>query len=309
MRRLLPVIAAMALFLFTGGVLAAPLVATSIKPVDDLVRTVMEGVGHPVLLIPPGNSPHGYALKPSERLAAEQAEVVFWVGPQVERPLVKVLQSARPTTRIVPLAQAPGIELLPARSGGAWDQHGTAGKGHDKHDHGRHGIDGHLWLSPTNAAAILRVAAKTLSDVDPANAGRYAANAEAALQRLKVLDAELTAGLAPVRDKPFIVFHDAYQYFEHSYRLSAAGSVLVSPEAMSSAGRVRDLRHKIGALGAVCVFAEPQFEPRLVRTLIEGTSARAGRLDPVGADLPAGWAGYERLLRGLAENLKECLMR
>ncbi len=309
MHRLSLIIAIFVLLHSAGGVLAAPVVATSIKPVDDLVRTVMAGVGQPLLLIPASSSPHTYALKPSERRAAEQAEVVFWIGPQVEKPLVKVFQSARPTTRIVPLAQAPGIELLPARSGGAWDQHGVAGKDHDTHDHNRHGIDGHLWLSPANAAAILRAAARTLSDADPANARRYAANADAALQRLKILDAELAAQLAPVRDKPFFVFHDAYQYFEHSYRLSAAGSVLVSPEALSSAGRVRDLRHKIGTLGAVCVFAEPQFEPRLVQTLIEGTSARAGRLDPVGADLPAGWAGYERLLRGLAENLKECLMR
>ncbi|OQA34945.1 MAG: High-affinity zinc uptake system protein ZnuA precursor [Betaproteobacteria bacterium ADurb.Bin341] len=292
---------------FAGAAMAAPRVVTSIKPVGDLVQAVMEGVGQPELLIPAGSSPHLYALKPSERLAAEQAEVVFWIGPQVERALVKVLQSTKPMTRIVHLAQAPGIELLPARSGGAWDQHGHAEKGHGKHSHGKHGIDGHLWLSPANAAAIVQAAAKALSDVDPTNAGRYAANAEAALQRLKTLDAELAAQLEPVRDKPFIVFHDAYQYFERSYRLSAAGSVLVSPEAMSSAGRVRDLRNKIRMSGAVCVFAEPQFEPRLVQTLIEGTTARTGTLDPLGAGLPSGLTGYEQLLRGLAENMVACL--
>jgi len=307
MYRLSLFLVAFFVFHFAGGALAAPRVATSIKPVDDLVRAVMVGVGQPMLLIPPGSSPHLYALKSSERLAAERAEVVFWIGPQVERPLVKVLQSTKPTTRIVHLAQAPGIELLPARSGGAWDQHGHAEKRQGKHGHD--GIDGHLWLSPINAVAIIRAAAKALSDVDPTNAGRYAANAEAALQRLKTLDAELAAQLAPVRDKPFLVFHDAYQYFERSYKLNAVGSVLISPEAMSSAGRVRDIRAKIAKLAAVCVFAEPQFEPRLVQTLIEGTPARPGTLDPLGAGLPSGLTGYEQLLRGLAENVAGCLNR
>ena len=284
---------------------AAPQVATSIKPVDDLVRAVMDGVGQPVLLMPPGSSPHTYALKPSERLAAEKAEILFWIAPQVETALAKVTRAMRPGTRIITLSQAPGIKLLPARAGGNWD-HG------DKHGHEAHrhkDIDGHLWLSPNNAAAIIRAAADALSTADKANAARYAANAEVALRRLKVLDAEIGRKLAPVQNKPFIVFHDAYQYFERSYQLNAVGSVLISPEAMSSAGRVRDMRGKIAKLGAVCVFAEPQFEPRLIKTLIESTTARTGTLDPMGVGLPPGLPGYEQLLRNLAENTAGCLKR
>lgn len=310
MRHLYPIAFCLLLLPFCAPSSAALQVVTSIKPVDDLVRAVMEGVGAPVLLIPPGSSPHVYALKPSERLALDKAAVLFWVGPQVETSLAKVSRTMRPDSRLVALSKAPGIELLPTRASGNWNQH-EAGP---SHRHGQHdpadegyGFDGHLWLSPRNAAVIVRAAAATLAEADSANAARYAANAEKALKRLAALDVELGARIAPVRDKPFIVFHDAYQYFEKSYRLAAVGSIVVSPEAMSSAGRVRALRARIVGLGAVCVFAEPQFEPRLLQTLVEDTRARTGILDPLGAGLPSGMAGYEQLLGNLAKNLAECL--
>lgn len=308
MPRLRHLIFTIVFLLLSQQVVAVPQVVTSIKPINDLVGAVMEGVGQPVLLIPPGSSPHVYALKPSERLAAEKADVLFWIGPGVETSLAKVTKAMRRETRIVTLWQAPGITLFPARSGGQWDRHKHVEPQHGKHDDlANQNFDGHLWLSPANAAAIIREAVSTLSVMDKANAKRYAANAEIALQGLKVLDAELGVKLAPVQSKPFIVFHDAYQYFEKSYRLSAAGSVLISPEAMSSAGRVRDLRDRIVKHGAVCVFAELQFEPRLVQTLIEGTPARAATLDPLGAGLPSGMLGYEQLLGNLAKSMVTCL--
>ncbi|HET19063.1 MAG TPA: zinc ABC transporter substrate-binding protein [Chromatiales bacterium] len=309
-RHLLPAIA----LAFSAQLAAAPQVATSIKPVDDLVRAVMEGVGEPVRLIPPGSSPHTYALKPSERMAAEKADVLFWIGPDVETALAKVTKALRPSTRIIALSTVPDIELLPARTGGDWERKRPAPQRNDHahdHDHDEHNhdgsYDGHLWLSPANASMIVRAATTTLSAADPEHAAQYAANAEKAIRRLEVLDNELKAKLAPVANKPFIVFHDAYQYFEHAYGLRAAGSILVSPEAMAGAKRVSEMRTKINALGATCVFAEPQFEPRLVQTLIEGTKARAGSLDPLGAKLPSGLDGYEQLLRNLADNLAGCL--
>ena len=164
-----------------------------------------------------------------------------------------------------------------------------------------------MWLSPANASMIVRAAASTLSEIDPANATRYQSNAEKAIDRLTLLDDALRTQLAPVRSKPFIVFHDAYQYFENSYDLRAAGSILVSPDAMASAKRVNDMRNKIKSLGAVCVFSEPQFEPKLVQTLVEGTEAKTGVLDPLGANLPSGMQGYEMLLQNMATSLVQCL--
>ncbi len=307
--RLLSLLIPLLAMAFSAQIAAAgPAVATSIKPVDDLVRAVMDGVGEPTRLIPPGSSPHTYALKPSERLAAEQADVLFWIGPEVETALTKVTKTLRPGTRIIALSTLPDIELLPARTGGDWERKRPAPQRHehDEHNHGG-SYDGHLWLSPANASMIVRAAATTLSAADPEHASQYAANAEKAIRRLETLDNELKTKLAPVADKPFIVFHDAYQYFEHAYGLRAAGSILVTPEATAGARRVAEMRAKINALGATCVFAEPQFEPRLVQTLIEGTKARAGTLDPLGAKLPSGMEGYERLLRNLADSLSACL--
>jgi len=307
-----PVIALLAV-LFTTQLAAAPQVVTSIKPINDLVASVMEGVTEPTRLIPPGSSPHTYALKPSERQAAEHAEVLFWIGPDVESALEKVTQTLPKSTHIVTLSSLPDMQLLQARSGGDWERkkppaaaQPSSTHEHDEHNHASK-LDGHIWLSPTNARVIVRATAQTLSEIDPTNTAKYQTNAEQALTRLSQLDTALKQQLAPVQNKPFIVFHDAYQYFEHAYDLHAAGSILINPDAMASAKRVNDMRNKIKVLGATCVFSEPQFEPKLVQTLIEGTQARTGILDPLGASLPGGMDGYEQLLRNLAESLAKCL--
>ena len=188
----------------------------------------------------------------------------------------------------------------------AHDEHGHDEHGHDAHGHAG-GKDMHLWLDPGNAKVIVEAAVKSLSDIDPANAERYRANGKAALARLDALDEELKTALAPVGEVPFVVFHDAYQYFEAHYGLTAVGSISVSEGRAPGAKRLREVRGKIAETGARCVFAEPQFEPALVATVIEGTSARTGVLDPVGAELDAGAAAYGQLLRGLAADLKKCL--
>ncbi len=296
---------------FSSQTFAAPHVVTSIKPIDDLVRAVMDGVGEPTRLIPPGSSPHTYALKPSERQAAEKADIFIWIGPSVETSLDKVTQVLPKTTIVITLSQQPDMLLLPARSGGDWERKPRA----TPHQHAAHAdqhqhdttLDGHIWLAPTNAKVIARTTAEALSTRDPEHAARYQANAERALQRLNTLNEQLKTELTPVQNKPFIVFHDAYQYFEHSFDLRAAGSIMVSADSMASAKRISEMRNKIKTLGATCVFSEPQFEPKLVATLVEGTHARTGVLDPLGAKLPAGMEGYEQLLHKLAGSLADCL--
>lgn len=193
------------------------------------------------------------------------------------------------------------------------DSHAQAGDhSHDDHGHGEHahgagGVDGHIWLDPANAKAMLSAIAGTLAAVDPANAARYRANAEAAAAEIDALDARLAERLAPVRERPYIVFHDAYQYFERRYGLSAVGAVTVSPERAPSAARVQAIRERIAEAGAVCVFSEPQFEPRIVQVVTEGTDAQTGVLDPLGAELKPGPALYAALMTDLAESAIDCL--
>ncbi|MBP2297571.1 zinc ABC transporter substrate-binding protein [Azospirillum picis] len=299
----------------------APKVVVSIKPIHSLVASVMHGVGEPMLLVRGGASPHSYAMKPSDAKALSAAGLVVWVGPELEGFLEKPLAANATRARRLTLMELKGLTLLETREGGAWEahDHGHEGHGHEGHGpegqaHGGHGdgeeheeLNSHIWLDPANARAIVTATAETLADADPADAETYRSNAERTIQALDALDRELKATLAPVKDRPFVVFHDAYQYFEARYDLSAVGSITVSPDRRPSAKRLSAIRAKIAGLGAACVFAEPQFEPALVQTVVEGTKARTGVLDPEGAGLPEGEALYPTLLRTLAASLRGCL--
>jgi zinc transport system substrate-binding protein len=293
-----------------------PKVVVSIKPIHSLVASVMHGVGEPTLLVRGGASPHSYTMKPSDAKALSAADLVVWVGPELESFLEKPLKANAPKATRLTLMELKGLTLLETREGGAWEAHDHGQKGgHDhKHDHKGHNhaeeheeLNSHIWLDPANARAIVKAAAEALAAKDPADAEAYRTNADRTLQQLDALDAELKAALAPVKDKPFVVFHDAYQYFEARYDLSAVGSITVSPDRRPSAKRLSAIRAKIGGLGAACVFAEPQFEPALVQTVVEGTKARTGVLDPEGSELPEGEALYPTLLRNLAASLRGCL--
>ncbi|WP_431856839.1 zinc ABC transporter substrate-binding protein [Azospirillum sp.] len=286
----------------------APKVVVSIKPIHALVAAVMQGVGEPTVLVRGGASPHDYALKPSDAKALKDADIVFWVGGSLESFLERPIASLPKKTQEIELMYGAGIQVLEPREGGAWEAH-AHGRTHDHGKHqGHHGeMNPHLWLDPMNAKEIGEIAAVALAARDKANAETYKANAAALGRRLDALDAELKAALAPVADKRFVVFHDAYQYFENRYNLNAAGSITVSPDRPPSAKRLSVIRDRVKALGATCVFAEPEFEPKLVRTVTEGTQARTGVLDPEGAALPEGPELYFTLMRNLAKGLTECL--
>lgn len=277
-------------------------VVASIKPVHSLVSGVMAGVGEPHLIIRGTTSPHAFSLRPSDAASLENARVVFLVDKSVETSLVGSVDTLARHARIVLLSEAQGLIHRPLRDGGDFETHEHQ---EDKEDGA---LDLHLWLDPANAGTMVRVIADTLSETDPANAEAYAANAEILLRRLQDLTAEIATELAPVRNQPFIVFHDAYQHFESRFGLKAAGSVMVSPDQTPSVRRITELRDKVRRLGAICVFSEVQFEPSLIDTIIEGTSARTGTLDPLGAADPEGPEAYFDLIRSMAASFKQCLL-
>lgn len=307
-----------------GGLLFLPLVAlatqpqivTSIKPVHSLVAGVMQGVGEPLLLVSGGASPHDYSLKPSEARAIDQAQVVFWIGPDLESFLIRPLDNVKDKIRVVALLDAPGMTVLPLREGGAWEPHGHDEHGHetpeDGDDHEHEHVhqadhDPHVWLDPVNAIAMVRRIMTVLGEVDVAHRADYQRNGAALIERLDRLNQRLATELAPVRQQPYLVFHDAYQYFEQRYDLDAIGSVTMSAERRPGAKRVADIQARIRDLQVRCVFSEPQFQPALVETIIAGSAARRGVLDPLGAELPPGPDAYFQLLQGLATSLRACL--
>ncbi|MHA7888086.1 zinc ABC transporter substrate-binding protein [Roseicyclus sp.] len=185
------------------------------------------------------------------------------------------------------------------------DDHGHDDHGHDDHAHGAH--DPHAWLSPENAALWLNTIAGALSAADPDNAGAYFANAAAGRAELEALSAEVEAMLAPVRGTGFIVFHDAYQYFEASFDLPASGAISLSDATDPSPARIAEIQDRVAEQGVACVLSEPQFDPGIVAAVMEGAEARTAVLDPLGSTLEPGPALYGDVIRGLGETLAACL--
>ena len=289
-----------AVFLWAAPAMAAPSVLATIKPVHSLVAAVMQGVGTPELLIGGALSEHSYELRPSGARKIEHAAVIFEVGPDLESYLTGPLATLGAHADIVALEHAPGVRLLAARRGGLWE---------DGSDPGEGPTDPHCWLDPQNAIAMTRAIAAALIKADPAHAAAYRSNAAHQITALGALDKELASALAPVRSRPYIVFHDAYHYFETRYGLHPLGAVTVAPDRPVGPRRVEALRDAIVAGRAACIFREPQFTPKLIDSLAEGTHVRIGVLDPLGAELAPGPALYPELMRALAESLTGCLSK
>jgi len=283
--------------------LAAPDVVTSLQPVHSLAAGVMRGVGQPRLLVTGGASPHDYSLRPSDARAIAEADIVFWIGPDLESFLVRPLKNAQRKVRNIALIEAPDVTVLPLRTGGVWEAHL-----HDEHSHGHKADhDAHIWLNPVNAIAMTRRMVAVLGEVDPDHKADYERNGAALMERLNQFDQQLALKLAPLKGQPYVVFHDAYQYFERRYGLNAVGSVVLDPEQRPGAKRVAEIQARIRERGVRCVFSEPQFQPALVQTVIAGSQAQPGILDPLGAGIPPGPEAYFQLLDGLVDALRDCL--
>ncbi len=270
----------------------------SITPLHALAAGAMAGIGAPRLLLSGAASPHLYSLRPSELRALHDADLGFWIGPELESFLVKPLRGLPARVRVVGLLRAPEITPLPRRGAGDWSDLGPDEPA---------ALDPHLWLDPRNAMRIVELMAAALSEIDPARAAAYRANRDRLLARLAALDDALERTLAPLRAVPYLVFHDAYRYFETRYGLNARGAVAADPERQPGAKRIRALRRTIAALDLRCLFVEPQFRPKLARALTEGLAVRTATLDPLGADLAPGAGAYVRLMHALAEALAACL--
>ena len=301
-------------------------VVASIKPVHSLVAAVMQGVDTPYLLVDGAGSPHTYALKPSQARQLQDADLVFWMSHDLEAFLEKPIESIAANATSVQLMESHGLTKLNFREGGAFashdhddhddhddkdhddhDDHGHDDKDHDDKDHD--GVDPHVWLDPANAKAMIHEIEEALVAADPAHAAAYEANTEALMLKIDSLVAEVDAELEPVKGRGYVVFHDAYQYFEARFGVSAIGSITVSPEVLPGAERVSELQEKVRDLDAACVFSEPQFKPKLVATVTENTNAGTGVLDPLGATIENGPELYFTLIRNMANSLKECLVK
>lgn len=291
---------------------SSPLVVASITPFYDLVASVMEGVGIPKLLVKAGASPHQYTLRPSDIQMIKDADIIFWAGPDLESFLVKPLSTnnLKKEAQVIQFDKTPGLLLLPIRQSANWDPHDHHDnhEGHDDHSHQHHGtIDMHFWLDPNNARLLIDNIVKQLAKIDAPNASIYQKNGKKIKHQLAQLDLTLKAKLKNVSKIPYIVFHDAYQYFEHHYGLNGVGAITLHPEVPPSVQRLSVIRETIQKTHAQCVFTEPQFEPKLVQSIIEDTHVKSGVLDPLGPEPKNGQNGYFILLETITKSLSHCL--
>ncbi len=284
---------------------AAPNVVASIKPVHSLVANVMAGAGTPHLIIDGAQSPHSYGMRPSDAAAMQSADVMFWIGADLETALARPLRALAEDATLVTLSAAPGLVRFGFREDGPFDPHDDDGDAHD--GDGAAEIDQHLWLDPQNAAVMVTEIVGALAALDPAQADLYAANGQATLTRIDALSEEISSDLNGLSEVPFVVFHDAYQYFENRFDVHAVGSITVVPDTPPSARRIREIHQRIRETGAVCVFAEPQFNARTVDLAADATGGRVGLLDPLGADIAAGPDHYFTMMRQMAATMRACL--
>lgn len=291
---------------FSHATHTLPNVVVSIPPLHALVAAVMENVGTPTLLLKPGTSPHNYSLKPSEVQLLYTADVIFWAGPNLESFLTKILDNTKnlkTSIRTIPLVEAPGLLLLPIRANAVFEPHTHCNHAH-VHDHNQ--VDMHFWLDPMNAKILVNYISETLSTSDPIHKKKYQENAEKTKQSLDILDARIQNQLKALQKMPYIVFHDAYQYFEHRYGLNGVGAITINPEIPPSAKRLKTIQNIIKNTHATCVFSEPQFQSKIIKMITQGTNVNTGQLDPLGTKNKQGFNNYIFLLDNLSGAFNQC---
>ena len=324
----------LALFICTGvNVFATETtgVISTIQPINSLVSAVIGNTGKSITIIPSEQSPHDFKLKPSDVKVLQNGNIIFYVSNHLESSITKVFKNLPKNIKLINLMEESGVNHLAIRDNDAWerhdhhghddhDDHDKHGKKHDDHDdHDKHGKkhddhddhekedDVHVWLSPDNAIKIVQKVNKVLSLYFPENSKIYNDNTTKFIDKIRNLKMELVKELSPIKNKPYIVFHDAYQYFEKTFELNAVGSVALEGDIASSPKQISLIKDKIVKSKALCVFQEPQFDSKLVKIVVEGTDAKIGTLDPLGVNVSENKDFYLQLITNMAKSLKECL--
>ena len=315
------ILSSLSLFSFISFAEAEPKVVTSIKPLHSLVSYVMNGVGRPDLLVDGSSSPHTFQLKPSHATMLQEADIVFWIGEDLESFLETPLDSIAANAKRVTLMESDKIDLLKFREKNVFDEH----EGHDEHDqhdehdeHDEHeGHDGHdehahhhgefdihFWLDPEIAKTIVNITANELSEIDPVNKSTYESNAQDAINDLDRLIDNTSAKINS--DASYVVFHDAYQYFEQRFGIEVVGALTVNPEVLPGAKQLAEIREVIEHEKVNCLFSEPQFNPSIAETIAGDTGVKSAVLDPLGAELDPGKDLYFDLISDMAISFEDC---
>ena len=326
MKRTLFITLFLSIFSFNATVSADVKVVTSIKPIHSLAAYVMDGVSKPNVIVDGYNSPHGFSLKPSHAKMIENADLIIWVGEDLEAFLEKPLDSIAKKATKVELMDLNGIKKLKFREKNIFEGHDDHGHKKDKHDghghkehkehghkkdkhddheghaHGEH--DPHIWLDPMNAKVIIKEITNQLVKLDSANSAKYKANSREAISDIDALTKSIKKDLN--KNSRVVVFHDAYQYFENRFGIKVLGALTVNTDVLPGAEQLAEIREVIEHEKVNCIFSEPQFNPSIIKTIAKDTNIKTGVLDPLGSTLNKGKGMYSELLNSMSSSFKGC---
>ena len=288
-------------------------VVTSIKPLHSLASYLMDGIGKPDLIVDGYSSPHGFSMKPSHAKMLQNADLIFWVGEDLESFLEKPLSSIAKKAEKIELMEIKGLNVLKFRERNIFeehdhDDHGKKEDDHDDHDdhegHAHGEYDPHIWLDPMNAKVILNEMVEHLIENDPKNASKYKNNLKKALKDIDKLTMDVMTELN--QSISSIVFHDAYQYFEERFNVKILGAFTVNTDVMPGAEQLAEIREIIEHDKVSCVFSEPQFNPDIIKAVAKDMNIKTGVIDPLGATLNPGKDLYFNLIRNMSKSFKGC---
>lgn len=283
--------------LVTPAYARAPDILASIKPIHALTQAITADISNTQLLIHGFQSPHDYYLKPSDRRKISQADIIIFASENIESFLPAISRQNKPNQRIINLSNIKGIQLLEARHQDA------------EHDHQHHSLDGHIWLSVSNAEIIVSYLADTFARMDAEHAAQYTDNAKKILSRLSQLKARIQNQLNNQHTPRYLMFHDAFQYFEHEFQLSQAQFVTTSPDHISGVRRIQNLKQFIKQNSIQCIFYEPPEIPSIIHTLVDDEAIKILPLDPIGTHIDAGPQLYFTLIEEIASSLHQCMAK
>jgi len=313
LKKLPLILSILSLITFITPVNADVKVVTSIKPLHSLASYLMDGIGKPDLIIDGYSSPHGFSMKPSHAKMLQNADLIFWVGEDLESFLEKPLSSIAKKAEKIELMEIKGLNVLKFRERNIFeehdhDDHGKKEDDHDDHDdhegHAHGEYDPHIWLDPMNAKVILNEMVEHLIENDPKNASKYKNNLKKALKDIDKLTMDVMTELN--QSISSIVFHDAYQYFEERFNVKILGAFTVNTDVMPGAEQLAEIREIIEHDKVSCVFSEPQFNPDIIKAVAKDMNIKTGVIDPLGATLNPGKDLYFDLIRNMSASFKGC---
>ena len=293
----------------TTAMQANAAVVASLKPIGFIASAIADGVTETQVLLPDGASEHDYSLRPSDAKRLQNADLVVWIGPEMEAFMDKTA-SAFPDAKKVTISALPGVKPLLMKGADDDDHdhdhdHADAQKGDTDHHHGEYNM--HLWLSPEIARLSAVAIHDKLVELMPQSRAKLDANLKDFEAQLAATDKQVGNELAPLKGKGYFVFHDAYGYYEKHYGMTSLGHFTVNPEIQPGAQRLHEIRTQLVEQKATCVFAEPQFRPAVVEAVARGTTVRMGTLDPLGTNIQLGKTSYMAFLSQLANQYASCL--